>query len=333
MGIRLGIVGCGAISEDMHIPTALAVDEVQLVALVDSNKERCATTARKHGIVHFACNLGDVAEYIDAVIIATPPHVRLQLAKQAFQLGLHVFCEKPLANSVAECEAITGFAKEAGRVLAVCHMFRFYPVRRKLLELVNQHELGKISKVIATEGKPYTWPAVTGYTVRREMSPGGVMINAGIHTLDALLWWFGDPINIQYEDDSAGGLESNLRLWMEFPNQVNVFFRQSRTCHLPYKISIEAEHGSLFFATNSVSQYTVRKNGVEQKHACDDLLINHKTCWIEELKDFVDSIVSGRQPLVTGEEGTRVIRLIESCYSMKHSRPLPSKVPIPGLTW
>jgi predicted dehydrogenase len=228
---------------------------------------------------------------------------------------LHVLCEKPLANAVAECEAIIRSAGKAGCIIAVGHNYRFYPVRRLMPDLVKRHGLGKILRVTATEGKPYSWPTFTGYTVRREMSPGGVLINAGIHTLDSLLWWFGDPVNIRYEDDSVGGLESNVRLWMQFPDNVEVYFRQSRTCNLPYRICIEAENGS------------------ERNHTCVNPAVNHRTCWNEQLKDFTESIVQNRKPFVTGEEGIRVIRLIETCYALKRSRPLPSKAPIPGLTW
>ncbi|OHB88873.1 MAG: hypothetical protein A3D13_04735 [Planctomycetes bacterium RIFCSPHIGHO2_02_FULL_40_12] len=333
MTIRLGIVGCGAIADDMHIPTALSVKQVQLVTLIDKDIEQCTRLANKFGVKQTAGSIEEIAGHLDAVIIATPPHVRQALAKEAFQHGLHVLCEKPLANTVAECETIIKAAREAERVLSVGHMFRFYPLRRQLPDLVKQHGLGKILRVIATEGKPYSWPTVTGYTVRRDMSPGGVMINAGIHTLDSLLWWFGDPADIRYEDDSIGGLESNVRLWMQFPDNVEVYFRQSRTCDLPYRICIEAGNGSLIFGTNSVTEYSVKKNGYERNHSCVNPAVDHISCWNEQLCDFAESIVQNRKPFVTGEEGMRVIRLIETCYALKRSRPLPSKAPIPGLTW
>lgn len=339
--IRLGIVGCGAIADDMHIPTALSVKQVQLVALIDNDIEQCTHLADKFGIKQIAGSIAEIAcpttdrraGHLDAVIIATPPHVHQTLAEEAFRYGLHVLCEKPLANTVAECEAIIRSAGKAGCIIAVGHLFRFYPIRRLMPELVKRHDLGRIMRVVATEGNPYSWPTVTGYTVRREMSPGGVLINAGIHTLDSLLWWFGDPVNIRYEDDSVGGLESNVRLWMQFPDDVEVYFRQSRTCNLPYRICIEAENGSLIFGTNSVTEYSVKKNGSERNHTCVNPAIDYKTCCNEQLLNFAESIVQNRKPFVTGEEGIRVIRLIERCYALKRSRPLPSKAPIPGLTW
>lgn len=333
MVIRLGIVGCGAIAEDMHIPTALNVKQVRLVALIDNDTEQCARLAKKFGVKQIFSSIKEVAGQLDAVIIATPPHVRQALAEEAFQHGLHVFCEKPLANTVTECEAIINAARVAERKLAVCHLFRFYPLRLQLLDLIKKHDLGRIMQVVASEGKPYSWPTVTGYTVRREMSPGGVMINAGIHTLDSFLWWFGDPTEIRYEDDSAGGLESNVRLWMQFPGNIEGFFRQSRTCQLSNHIIIKMEQGSLLFGINSVSEYRVRKNGFERSHTCVDPAVDHKLCWKEQLKDFAESITQNRNPFVAGEEGIRVIRLIETCYALKRSRPLPSKAPIPGLTW
>jgi predicted dehydrogenase len=333
MKVRIGIVGCGAIAENLHIPAVLSHELATLSALVDTDLDRCRRLAARHDVRQIADRLEGVANSVDAVILATPPHTHRAIAEDALARGLHLLCEKPLANTVLDCEAMTAAARRAGRVLAATHMFRFYPVRRQLPDLVRQHGLGKIRKVVASEGKPYSWPTVTGYTVRREMVPGGVLINAGVHTLDTLIWWFGDPTGFSYEDDSVGGLESNVRMRLEFPGGVTVTFRQSRTCSLPYEIRVVADHGEIAFHTNSVLEYTVRKSGSPARHQCISDVSDGMDWARLQLDDFIECTSGNAEPFVSGIEATRVIRLVESCYASKRARPLPSHAPLPGATW
>jgi len=83
-----------------------------------------------------------------------------------------------------------GDMMRAGRMLAVSHMFRFYPVRARMHEIVSTHGLGAIRRVQIHEGAPYAWETRSGYTFRRGEVSGGVVANAGIHSLDSLIQWF-----------------------------------------------------------------------------------------------------------------------------------------------
>ena len=127
--LRLALVGCGAITRQMHLPTARRLAGVTVAALVDPDVSAAECLAAAFAVPRVAARLADVAADVDAVIIATPPHARPALAQEAFAHGLHAFCEKPLANTVAECEEMVRAARAAGRVLAVGHMCRFFPVR------------------------------------------------------------------------------------------------------------------------------------------------------------------------------------------------------------
>ena len=331
--VRLAIVGCGAIAEEMHAPAAVSLDDVELVALVDTDLERAGGLADQFAGVKTARSIGEVADDISAVILATPPHVRPQLAEEAFSLGLHVFCEKPLANTVSECERITDAAGRAGRVLAVGHLYRFWPSRAGIRDLLSQNGLGKIRSVTVEQGKPYSWQPVSGYTFRRDMVSGGVLLNAGIHLLDSLLWWLGDPVDLTYEDDSLGGLESNVRLAAQFTGDVSGELRLSRTCNLTNEICIEGEDATLTTAVNSVTTYWLSRDGAKRLCRCADDTDEYPPHARDQLSDFVASVISGRPPRVSGMEGTRVIRLVEDCYAQKRARPLPLRAPSPGMTW
>jgi len=331
--LRVGIIGCGAIAEEMHIPCLRSMTEVKLVALVDRDRLRSEQLARQSGAGVKACDLAGLRDLVDAVIIATPPDVRPVIVEQVASLGLHILCEKPMANDLAGCRRIIDAARSAGVVLAVGHMFRFYPVRRHLPDILRKHDLGRILSFEVTEGKPYAWKSRTGYTFLREMVSGGVLLNAGVHSLDSLLWWFGDPVDVQYRDDAIGGLESNAELRLSFAGGEKGLFRISRTGVLPYRFRFRAERGSLDFAVPSLSRYEITISGKTDEYVWGNASPDPIDCWRAQMQDFADAIRLHRKPLVNGEEGARVMAIVDQCYAAKRARPLPAKALQPGAMW
>jgi len=333
VSIRFGIVGCGAIAEEMHIPTLKASPEVELVAAVDNDPGHARQVAARYGIARACTDIGELRGRVDAIVLCTPPPVRPRLLTQAFGLGLHVLAEKPLANSSRECGDVIEAGRQAGRALAVSHMFRFYPVRARLHETVAAHELGEIRDVQIHEGAPYAWETRSGYTFKRGEVSGGVVANAGIHSLDSLIQWFGDPAIEAYEDDAVGGLESNARARLSFGGGVRADFRISRTCRLQNLFRIECERGALEFSNRDTTGYRVEREGRRSEHRLDGPLQSPADCWRAQLLDFLRSVETGSKPAVDGQEACRVVELVEQMYAMKQARPLPRAASQPGATW
>jgi predicted dehydrogenase len=331
MQVKLGIIGCGAIAEAMHLPAAAACEDANVIVLIDSNVSRANTLAQRFQVPHTATSLDEVADQLDAVILATPPHLRVELARRAFEMGLHVLCEKPLANSTAECDEIIDAARRADRVLAVAHIFRFYPSRVAVRELLARGEIGRVSNGWVSQGNPYSWQTHSGYNMRTGLVPGGVLFDAGVHPLDTLLWWFGDPEWVSYEDDSLGGLESNVRLRMEFPGGCKIHFRQSRTCRLPNEFRLVGENGTVVLSNYDPRCYELIRNGRTVIIETDQ--VEQVDCERRQLQDFLEVVRNGRAPHVTGADGRSVIRLIERCYAERSDRRLTETAPLPGLTW
>jgi predicted dehydrogenase len=333
MSLRFGIVGCGAIAEEMHFPTLESSPGVELVAAVDSDLDHARKVAASHGVAIACADIGELDGRVDAVVLCTPPSVRPRLLEQAFALGLHVLAEKPLANSSPECADAIAASRRAGKSLAVSHMFRFYPVRARMREAVAAHGLGEILRVQIHEGAPYAWETRSGYTFRRGEVSGGVVANAGIHSLDSLIQWFGDPTIEAYEDDSAGGLESNARARLCFGHGVRADFRISRTCRLQNLFRVECERGVLEFSNRDTVAYRVEREGRRSEHKLDGDLLTPADCWRSQLADFVRSVETGHAPAVDGPEACRVVELVEQMYALKQARPLPTVASQPGATW
>jgi FkbM family methyltransferase len=332
--LRLAIVGCGAITQMAHLPAAGKVEEVRLVGLVDTDVAQAQSLASEYGIPRVEAKLEALLGEVDAVILATPPHVRSALAQFALEQGLHVLCEKPLANNVAECQQMIAKARTARRLLAVAHTYRFFANRAHARALFQAGELGALVSARIEQGSPFSWPTRTAYTLRKGWVPGGVLFNEGLHIVDMLLWWFGPPRRFDYEDDSLGGLESNVRLTLEYDHGAKVTFRLSRTCSLSNRIEMQFEKAAVAFPIYNTSEIELTERGQPpQRLSLGKEPFEFVEAVAAQLRDFALAVTEGRPTSIPAEVGLTVLELIESCYRDKAQHTRPPQAPLPGLTW
>jgi predicted dehydrogenase len=239
-----------------------------------------------------------------------------------------------MANSVAECQLMIAKARSARRTLAVAHTYRFFANRCHARALFQAGELGAFVEARIEQGSPFTWPTRTAYTLRKEWVPGGVLFNEGLHTLDMLLWWFGPPRRFEYSDDSLGGLESNVRLTLEYDNGAKAHFRLSRTCSLSNRIEMRFEKASIAFPMYNTSEIELTENGQDrQRLTLGKEPFEFVEAVAAQLRDFAQAATEGCPTNIPAEAGLAVLDLIESCYRDKAQRLRPKETPLPGLTW
>ncbi len=329
----LAIIGCGAIAESAHIPAAARVDGVRLVGLVDTDLAHAQALASRYGVPQAVARLDDLVGKVDAVVLATPPHVRSTLAQQALEHGLHVLCEKPMANSSVECRQMIKTARMVQRTLAVAHTCRFLPNQAYAHNLFQSGRLGRLISARIEQGDPYSWPTRTAYTLRKEWVLGGVLFNEGVHILDMLFWWFGAPESFDYHDDSLGGLESNVRMALSYRDGGIVHYRLSRTCTLSNSVDMQFERAALSFPIYDMAALTVGSNGQSEQLTVHTKRWDFVEAVATQLQDFVSAALDGRPPTVPGEAGLTVVSFIESCYQQAAQRSRPVRAPLPGITW
>ncbi len=148
-----------------------------------------------------AAHLLDEETDVEAVIVATPTHQHTPVALAALKAGRHVFCEAPLAGSVADAQTIARAAKESGRVFAVGHQRRASKLFPHALTHIQGGAIGSILQVRAQWHKKTSWRRAVpdaaderrlNWRLYRETS-GGLLVEEGAHALDLAAWWFGAP--------------------------------------------------------------------------------------------------------------------------------------------
>ena len=135
---RVGLVGAGYVSTH-HIRALKSLDYVEIVAIADVDLPRAQDVAARFGIPLAVRTVVEMAStQPDVVHVLTPPAFHADIAIQAFEMACHVFVEKPMAESPADCDRMIAVAQRAGRVLSVNHSARMDPVALQALELVKK---------------------------------------------------------------------------------------------------------------------------------------------------------------------------------------------------
>jgi len=155
--LRLGMVGGGqgAFIGAVHRIAARLDDRYELVAgALSSDVARAKASAAEVGIARSYADWGDMAQAeaarddgIDVVAIVTPNHLHAPVATAFLEAGIHVICDKPLAISLAQAEALAKLAREKQRLFALTHTYSGYPMVRHARELVESGEIGEVRVV------------------------------------------------------------------------------------------------------------------------------------------------------------------------------------------
>ena len=328
--IRLGIIGCGAIAEQVHIPLAIASSKFELTALVDNNMARARDLAERFGAPHIAEDYREIFSQVDAAIVALPHSLHAPVGADLLSRGIHVLVEKPMALSTDECDAMIAAARQGGATLAVGLVRRFRYIDQFVKAILDGYFLGEIESFDIREGTVYSWPIASEFFFRREMAGGGVLMDTGAHVLDTVLWWFGDYESFDYFDDNMGGIEADCQIHLKMKNGIKGFLDISRTRNLRNTIVIRGEK-----ATLEVSLYTpqisVQPAGLQQKvvgevfRSQDIELKSQSTAelFMAQLENWADAIQKKQQPMIPGEEARKSVELITACYQGRKQLEMP----------
>lgn len=189
--VKLGIIGCGVISNAAHLPDATKSPLVELVAVADLIEERVKAAAEKYN-VPTAYKSGDELlkdSNIEAVVLAMPVRERTPLAFKALEKGKHVLLEKPVARNVGEVERM--MALRGDRVVAVCSpRYAFSAHAEAAAECVASGVLGKIRvarvrAILGVSEPPKNDPPP--WRQNMEMNGGGILVNWSCYDLDYLM--------------------------------------------------------------------------------------------------------------------------------------------------
>jgi UDP-N-acetylglucosamine 3-dehydrogenase len=190
--LRIGVIGLGWFGE-IHCETILGVPNLELAALCTRRPARLKEQAKKFGVgkTYADYNRMLADPDIDAVSIVTMWDQHTDPTIAALKAGKHVFLEKPMASTVADCKKIIAASKKAKGILQIGHICRFNPRYRMAKQTIAEGRIGKIVALSSRRNIPAAWtPEI--------LNKIGPIVGDAIHDTDLMLWFTGDSIVSAY---------------------------------------------------------------------------------------------------------------------------------------
>ena len=206
--VNWGIIGVGNVCEVKSAPAMNLIPNSRLVAVMRRNSEKAEDYAKRHAIPKWYSEAQDLVNDpdVNAIYIATPPHVHLEMTKLAAKAGKPVYVEKPMARNHAECLEMIKVCEKAGVPLFVAYYRRRLPHFVKIKQLLDQGVIGEIRTVHINLKQSLKNDLIanseTNWRVIPEIAGGGYFFDLASHQLDLLDFFFGPIV-------AASGICSN----------------------------------------------------------------------------------------------------------------------------
>jgi predicted dehydrogenase len=317
--VRIAIIGCGAVVERFHGPalSALAArGEIEVVALCDPDRQRLGAFVEAFpGAATMTSPATVAATCPDLALIASPAGLHADHSIALLDAGVHVLCEKPIAARTADAERMIAAAARAQRVLAVGLLRRFFPAARLVHDLVRGGRLGALESGAIVETGGFHWPFRTTSAFLPELTPGGILLDVGVHVLDLLAWWFPAVRVAAYEDDAMGGAEATAVATLQVA-RAPLTVKVSRDWPVIGRYDLRFEHGRIVW--DGVDPVNVQLQyggpGTDALAAAAVPARSWADCFREQLENAVAAVRGESAPVVSGSDALRSLMLIEECY-------------------
>ena len=193
--MKIGIIGCGTISNNQHIPAYMENTKAEIKYFCDIIPERAQAAVEKNGCGIAVTDYKEVINdpEVDAISVCTPNKMHSTITIEALKAGKHVLCEKPAARIYSEALEMQKAQHETGKVLNIGVCNRFNASVNKIKELIDRGELGEVYHVYASFRSHRSIPGLGGAFTTNDIAGGGVMIDWGVHFFDLIMYCCGDP--------------------------------------------------------------------------------------------------------------------------------------------
>lgn len=197
--VRVGVIGCGAIAQRLHVPDYATTPEAEIVALCDRAPGVARSLAERWapGAALYTDHRKMLKEAnLDAVTVTLPNVLHCPVTLDVLRSGRHVLVEKPMATTAAECRRMVRAAEKAGRLLMVNQCQRRSPLHLKAKEVMDSGILGKVLLVTAMFGHegPENWSPDSKWFFKKKDAMFGAMADLGVHKADLVRFLTGKEI-------------------------------------------------------------------------------------------------------------------------------------------
>jgi len=228
--LNLAIIGCGWAGERHVSAFQQLPDRANISALVDNDEAFLKQRASEWGISQLYTDYRDILsrDDVDAVSICLPHNIHAEVAVESVRAGKHILCEKPIAVTLEEADAMIDAADKNGVKLMVAESARFQAINCKIKDLLDEGYIGKpiLLRQVFMPGTPsktgYVYPGRRAWISDKHIAGGGQWMVNGIHRVSVARWFFGEVESIYAVEHRTPefelNIEANMCATMKFVN-------------------------------------------------------------------------------------------------------------------
>jgi predicted dehydrogenase len=303
-------------------PAINAQEGSRLVSFQSRSAALAEDFARRHASERWTTSREELladAE-VTAVYVATEHYRHCEDVIAAAEAGKHVLCEKPMANSVADCRRMIEACHTNGVALQVAYYRRYYPKLIRMKELLDAGAIGQPVNVQIHFGNrmPEKYATQSNWRLNAALSGGGALVDTGSHRLDLLCWMLGEPERVaafaetQELPVTATDLETLL---IRMASGVHASTSHSYRASTEDRFDVFGTHGLLSATSVDGPLLRLVVDGREEQWE----LPRHDNVHFPLFDDFARRVGSGEPPRYTGEDGLLASRVIEAAYESARS--------------
>lgn len=323
--LRMGLLGCGSFARSLTDPFN-EQDDAEVIGVYNRTFSKAEKLARELGVPAFE-QYEDILhqEYVDGVIINTSHDQHLPMALAAAAAGKHIFCEKPMALTVNECQQMIEAASRQNVKLFVGHVTRLLPLFSRMKEILDSGIIGKPLAVTMTR----YWPVQRqGWWAKRALK-GGLLHSPASHEIDYLNYLLGTAVSVY----AVAGPKIQPQIDYEDILLVTIRYQSGAFGSVAASISsgfpvqagfVIGEKGGLQY-----DMYGPRGGQIEyqptegEKNTEFTGDFGLAVAMRREVRNFVDWVLYGTEPLLTAEGGLRTVEIMQAAYqSVVEEKPI-----------
>ena len=316
--IRYAVVGLGHIAQTAVLPAFKHAENSELAALVTGNPEKDRELSDRYGVNAYTYDDLEKAlekEQVDAVYIATPNIFHREHTERAARAGIHVLCEKPMATTQEDCEAMIQAAKENNVKLMIAYRLHFNDANLHAVQLAQSGDLGELRYF----GSLFGLQVKEGNIRTQKALGGGTLFDIGIYCINAARYLFRDePIEVaalsaNNDEKRFAEIEEMTGAVMRFPHERLATF----TCSFG---SADVSHYDLIGTKGQLRLENAYEYEGELKFVstidgkATEKIFPPGDQFAPELIYFSDCIIQDRAPEPSGNEGLADVRVINALY-------------------
>jgi predicted dehydrogenase len=328
-GRKLGwaIVGLGSLAINQILPAFAKCETSKVTALVSGSPEKAQKLALRYGVpekhIYSYANYDSIRDNpdIDIVYVVLPNSMHAEYTMRAARAGKHVLCEKPMANTPADCQQMIDESRQAQRKLMVAYRVRYEPYNQALIKVVRDKEFGPLKVVLSDHGfnigNPGQW------RLKRAMAGGGSLMDIGIYSLNAARYVTGEePVEInamEYttpNDPRFAEVEETINFQLRFPS--GVLANCSSSYGAPFnRIRVVGTNGwAELDPATSYGGLRMRAGTYAKVEERIHPVVDH---FAKEMDHLSQCVIDNTEPLTPGEEGLKDLTVMMAIYEAAKS--------------